>query len=237
MKTLKNICMIMIGGIAMLSFLFFLGHYLQKNEVFIESIESKTADGKKIYNKIRFIAGEDKDVWLMDQNHPALKEGWDHLKIEVDKTTKPYKAYYYQMDKKGKEVEYRVSCYMCHVNGPRAIRANFASKKTKNNFWDMLTVFYWNLTIKHYGTIETPERNLLHGVVRKVPVKIQHPRYNKVVEPNSCSLCHGKESLMGRSELKSQHRATIMHLVNEGQMPPWPFKLDQSDRVKLNNMF
>lgn len=215
----------------MLSLLFWMDF---KKEVLIESIESKTAEGFHVYNKIQFIPGENKDIWLMKQNHNKLKGQWDELKIEVDKTTKPYQASYFQFEK-GVESEYRVACYRCHANGPRAIRPNYKSKLVENDFLDKLTILKWNLVIKHYGKISTPQDIHLNEKQRKTPLKYMGKFDNRKIFAKTCNLCHGKDSYMGRSDLVMQQKGTILHLIRNGDMPPWPFKLSEDDIRELED--
>lgn len=201
-------------------------------EVVIESIESKTSRGGKVFNKIKLLSDNKEDIWLMKQNHRELKGEWDELKIVVNKTKRPYKAYFSQL-KNGIETEFRVSCFKCHANGPRAIRPNLKSKIINNNFVDRILVFAWNLKIKHYGNIESPQNVKLNEKYRKVPLKYEGQLDNKVIKVESCNLCHGTNSYLGRAQLVYQQKATILHLVRTGQMPPWPFKLFKGDQKAL----
>jgi hypothetical protein len=217
------------GVIGILSLYFFITF---ENEILIESVESKTSDGKKVFNKIKLKQFPQKDIWFMRQNHNELKGDWDELKITVDKSVKPYKAYYSQL-KNGKEVNYRVACFKCHANGPRAIRANLKSKIVDSNFLDRAQVVAWNLKIKLYGTVETPQ-NIRVGVkYRKVPLKYEGRMDNKVVNIKTCNLCHSEKSFLGRKNLVLQQKTTILHLVSSGEMPPWPFKLTEQDKIEL----
>lgn len=206
--------------------------YTAKSEVLIESVESKTGEGKAVYNKIKFMTEENKDIWLMKQNHTDLKGEWDELKIEVDKSSTPYKASYFQL-KEGKEIEYRMSCYKCHANGPRLIRANYKSSKVKYSLKDRVTIMLWNLKIKHYGKVQTPQDIRIGSDYRKVPLKHTGRIDNKILNIKTCNLCHGENSFLGRSALVKQQVGTIMHLVKEKQMPPWPFKLSDKEMGSL----
>ena len=208
--------------------------FLLPQEVLIESFESKTSLGKNVYNKIGLISTKEKDIWLMNQNHSELKGNWDELKIVVDKTKTPYQANFFQL-KGNKEIEYRISCFKCHANGPRAIRPNYNSQKVSNNVFDKIQVFLWNLKIKHYGNIQTKQNIKVNNKYRKVPLK--HPGFiaNKVIKSKTCSLCHGKDSYMGREELRFQQKGTIKHLVETGAMPPWPLNLSMKEKHNLLN--
>jgi cbb3-type cytochrome oxidase cytochrome c subunit len=65
----------------------------------------------------------------MGQSHNGIhytKSAWDRIKIVVDKATEPYTATYHQI-KNGIEIELRAACFICHANGPRAVRPNYES--------------------------------------------------------------------------------------------------------------
>jgi hypothetical protein len=202
------------------------------SEILIESIESKTSAGKKIFNKIKLTSTSTKDVWEMKQNYSKLHGSWDQLKIEVDKTSKPFKASYFQY-KDGVESNYRVACYKCHANGPRAIRANYKSKLVENTYLEKLKITLWNLKIKHYGEIETPQDIKLKTKYRKVPLKYIGRKDMKVIASKTCDLCHGDQSYMGRKQLVYQQKTTIKHLILNGEMSPWPLSLSAIEKEEL----
>ena len=124
-------------------------------EVFIESEESKTITGNPVFNKIKWIKREDKDIWMMKQSHHGThtKNGeWDRLAIVIDKTKSPMTARFYQLESgplewmgDPREIPFRVSCYMCHSNGPRAIRPNYDSPFNETSLWGKLKIAYWNI--------------------------------------------------------------------------------------------
>lgn len=98
----------------------------QTPSVRFESIESKTPENHPVFNQVRLSVSRKQDVWFMRQSHTGVKletAKWDELMIKVDKSKRPYAVTYHQL-LKGRETEYRVSCYFCHSNGPRAIRAS-----------------------------------------------------------------------------------------------------------------
>ena len=226
---IASLILISLGVIVNLSLSFLQN---MDRQVLIESIESKTSEGDNVYNKIKFLEGDDKDIWLMDQNHSELKGEWDNLKIEIDKTQKPFVARYFQL-KNGKQTEFRVACYKCHANGPRAIRANYDSKLVKNSILDKAQIMAWNFKIKHYGTIKTPQNIKLGNEYRKIPLKYAGALDNKIIKAKACIGCHSKESFLGRTELKLQQKTTILHLVKTNQMPPWPLTLSERDKTEL----
>lgn len=224
--------MILGGGVFKLLFL-----KTSNDFIMIESLESKTITGTEVFNKIKFESQNGIDTWSMLQSHSGLHGGdWDELKIEVDTTTSPKVASYFQY-KNGVEVEYRVSCFQCHANGPRAIRANYKSLFIKNTIDEKMKIFLWNLKIKHYGTIKTPQNKALTGEFRKVPLMFEGRGDKRKLNLKSCSLCHSEESLLGRTALEMQHLGTIKYLVESKQMPPFPFKISDQDKAYLRKFY
>jgi hypothetical protein len=200
--------------------------------VLVESIESKTSEGMKVFNRIQLVSTVDKDTWLMKQNHSDLVGEWDELKIEVDKKEKPFKAYYYQM-KNGVQKNFRVACFKCHINGPRAIRANFNSTFVKNTYFEKLKILMWNFKIKHYGNIQTPQNVKIYNEFRKIPLKYVGRKDNTTISSKTCNYCHGESSFMGRANLLYQQKETIKHLISNGEMPPWPFSMSKKEKNDL----
>src|SRR5687768_875551 len=136
----------------------------EDQEVFFESKESKTIGRNSVFNKIKLIRLKDKDVWMMNQSHHGPKglgsSSWDRLAIVIDKTQSPKRAQFYQFEsgplewKEGLvEKPFRVSCFMCHNNGPRAIRPNYNSPLNPTSFKDRPKIYYWNSRMKLYGRI------------------------------------------------------------------------------------
>src|SRR4051812_34042101 len=100
-----------------------MGTYLYSlltSPILIESAESRTKDGGPVFNEIQWRWEYGKETWEMKQSHGGKdlpKKKWDKLAIVMDDS-----ASFLQMNEKGERVEYRASCFMCHSNGPRAIR-------------------------------------------------------------------------------------------------------------------
>jgi hypothetical protein len=210
------------AGLMGLLFFFYLN---QPYDVLLESIESKTNEGNSVYNKISFAQNQDQDIWYMQQSHK--KGEWDQLKIVVDKTQNPKRAYYYQY-KNNQEVKYRVSCFLCHANGPRAIRPNWESKEVNNNIKDKMVVALWNLKIKTYGKIITPQNQHIDP-----PLKYSGKLDTTPLQIKTCQRCHGSENIFGRSALLRQQAGTMLHLVERGEMPPWPYKMSSEEKKYL----
>jgi hypothetical protein len=195
------------------------------NQVFFESLESKTEKQEPIYNKISLIQEENRDIWKMKQSHhgPEAKE-WDTIQIIVDKSSKPYKASYHQLNEKGEEIEYRTSCFRCHSGGPRYIRP-----KSKLSFKEKLQVQKWNWLIKSYGDVETIQAK--ETFVRQVPLKEKEQEHQYSLNSKACLSCHYKGG--PRAPLSIAQRGTIKHLVKTGAMPPWPYKLTAKEKAEV----
>jgi hypothetical protein len=146
--------------------LIFLFH-VDEQEVIIQSLESRTTEGKPVYNKIKFIKSEAKNIWMMNQSHAGLTKDltkWERLAIVVENN----KASFYQFeagplewseDLLKKQVDYRVSCFMCHNNGPRAIRPD--QQGLNISFYDQTKIFFWNLKNKILWSNSRKRRNVV----------------------------------------------------------------------------
>lgn len=202
--------------------------------ILIESTESQTADLDKVYNKINFQVSGKVDSWRMKQSHDGVHaKEWDELEIKIDKSHSPYQVSYHQY-KDGKEAEYRASCYLCHANGPRLIRANYQSVSAPLGLRERVMIAAMNLRIKTYGRMNTV---LSGNLKRSVPLKYDGEMENTSLTVKTCVLCHNSNTPWGRGEIKRQHVNTVNHLVKKGQMPPWPFKLSDEEKLKLDIYF
>ena len=204
--------------------------------VVMESFESKTKDKDPVFNEITIQPGDKKDIWLMAQSHNGIhysKSKWDQIKIVVDKTTEPYSATYHQV-KNGKEIELRAACYICHANGPRAIRPNYESSSVKYSLKDKALIGMMNLRIKTYGRIKMKKSNLiLDGRPRQRPLAYDGPKNWQELNIPTCLKCHNDSGFLSRGMLKGQQYGTIEHLTKTGAMPPWPYKLDEEEKKQL----
>jgi hypothetical protein len=229
---MKKIILITLLGLGI-----FLGLFLlSPTAVTFQSLESVTEDGKPIFNQIKFIAGWDKDIWIMRQSHIGYHKdykAWDRLAIIVDKTKFPYQAKFYQyspseLDIGGQQVPYKARCYACHVSGPRTILPNYESTIVKPNLKDKLQVAIWNLRIKSYGPAQSIAGHQLEG---GVPFQSSLPLLSKPLGLESCTTCHSKKGI--RNELKIEHLGTARFLVKEGLMPPFPFTITEKEKENL----
>ncbi len=201
---------------------------LCKQSLLFVSKESKTVDNHDVYNEIQFFPGWEKDTWVMRQSHEGLQiphDTWDRLAIVVDKTQRPFKALFYQLEpgpmefnENSKPAPFRAPCLSCHANGPRAIRPQAA------NLWQTIQTSLLNLRIKSYWQVRSingqPHNEL-------APFKRQHKALDKPIKAESCRLCHGDGKL--RNGLTMQQLTTAKFLVQNKQMPPWPLTLSDAD--------
>jgi hypothetical protein len=185
------------------------------------SAESLTLNGDPVFNEIKFIEQDNKDIWMMRQSHQGLGlaiHRWDRLAIVVDRSDKTVK--YYQL-KPGKltwseneaEVPLKVSCFMCHSNGPRLIRPN--------QDWHLsplqkAQVLAMNLRIKTYGPLTTVD----HTRPGATPLRLQGKMENSQLKLALCQECHNRDSIFGRGELTRQNAVTISYLIENEHMPP-----------------
>lgn len=228
MKPLLSV--LLLSGVALLT------TYLLPAQVLIQSSESKTKDNGPVFNEISYESGKTKDTWLMKQTHDGLKlhkGNWDQIKIVVDKTTTPYSATYHQL-RDGKEIELRAACYICHANGPRAIRPDYDSTEVNYSLVDRIKIQSMNLKIKTYGRVVLKKTNLLlDGKARKRPLTYDGPQNWKELKVATCLKCHDNEGVFARGKLKWQQKGTIEHLTKTGAMPPWPHTLSAVEKNEL----
>ena len=209
----------------------------QFSEIIIESLESKNVELKPVYNKIKFFPGMNQDIWRMDQSHfgkNPSKEKWERLYIIVDKTKSPNVASYYQLKSGSRnlneKIDFRASCFTCHANGPRAIRANEAPLTIGENF----QIQYWNLRIKSYGKIIPAIQNLNQQNL-KTPFWFSSKRENESLKVKTCVKCHNGEGWPYRSKLHRQQVGTIDFLTKNNYMPPRGFHLSENEKKELKD--
>lgn len=211
--------------------------------IFIESKESKTISGAPVFNKIKWIQQKDKDIWMMNQSHhgnQAKAAKWDRLAIVVDKTKSPMTARFYQLNpgplkwEKGlKEIPFKVSCYICHSNGPRAITPNYNSQFNSISLWKKLKVTYWNLRIKSYGRIVPHSYHELADQNLKRPFRLQSAYENEKLKVNTCMKCHKGSGFFARGALRRQNIPTIKFMIKERHMPPLGFSMTKQEKLLL----
>jgi hypothetical protein len=248
MKHIKKISLIIItitiiGGIVILN---------DDPAVFIASLESRTINDEPVYNKIRLIKKSDKDIWMMQQSHNGPhSKNWDRLAIVVDKSQSPKIAQFYQLapgelewNESAKKINYRVSCFICHANGPRAIRPDYESVSAKMNWPDRLRITAFNLRIKMYGRVQLDEPQVAEAnkIVSQIktfkdktntPLKWTSSYENDPVKVKVCLICHNQNGFLGREPLRRQQSMTIDFMVKTGQMPPLGIKMSKQEKAEL----
>jgi len=216
-----------------------LGFFLlmDKSPILIESEESKTLDLKPVFNKITWKPGFKKDIWMMKQSQHGTgfpDEKWDRIAIVVDKTKSPKQAEFYQLEpgpldwEAGlKKIEYKVSCFLCHSNGPRAIRPQFDSNQAKLSFWNKMRISMWNLRVKTYGRVVASSKG------GKVSFRYPGTSANKTLNSQTCNKCHSENGFLARGQLTRQNFMSIRFMVQNGHMPPPGFRLSRDEKSQI----
>lgn len=216
---------------------------LLHSEITFESKESKTIEDAPIFNNIAYFPGENKDVWMMRQSHTGLdtsREQWDRIAIVLDKTQTPKRARFMQLEpgplewKEGlPEKEFRVSCFMCHANGFRKIRANVDSGAVSLNLVKKARIFLMNLKMASYGRVVYDPVHDERDAWLKVPFRSHSEIDNIRLDLPTCNHCHGEKGLYDRGPIYRQQSMTIEFLQKNGQMPPLWFRMEESEAKKL----
>lgn len=201
----------------------FLFHFLT-SPILIESAESRTVDGKPVFNEIQWGWKNGKEVWSMRQSHNGRNfpgEKWDRLMIVMDGG-----ASFLQLNEKGERVEYRASCFLCHSNGPRAIRP----QEGTSAFTDQMKIALLNFRIKLYGRVKA--RTLPQ--IGPTPFRHEGKISNTPLTLSRCTGCHKEDGLFSRGTLTRQNSLTIAFMVKEKHMPPLG-ELTPEERMYLEN--
>lgn len=221
-----------------------LAYKLNFEGILIQSLESKTKEGDPVFNKISWFSFADKDVWMMNQNHhgmAATGSELDRLAIVVDKTTSPKNVRFMQLkpgalvwseDLINQRVPYKVSCFMCHANGPRAIRPDYGGL-VQNTFVEKMKVMLLNLKIKTQGQIVENEQHAIEDKDLAVPFRHRSKIENDPLLVESCTHCHNENGLFARGFLKRQNFLAINFMVNSGFMPPPGFTVTDKEKTQI----
>ncbi len=210
-------------------------------EIFLESKESKSSAGGPIYNKIKWFSSAEKDIWMMNQSHHGINSNsWDRLAIVVDKTRTPKTARYYQFEpgplewnEQLKERSFKVSCFLCHNNGPRVIRPNNESLFNPTSIKEKFKIFYWNLRIKSYGRVVADPIHDEKDLHELPPFRFQGKYENDILKVKTCVKCHKEDGFLARGFLKRQQKPTIQFMIESGTMPPFGYKLAEAEKREL----
>lgn len=217
---------------------------IPSEEVLFLSLESKTPTGDKVYNKIKYFPGLKKDIWMMKQSHYGLNADnnqWDRLAIVVDKSDSRKTAEFLQLppgdlqwseDLYNQKIENKISCFICHSNGPRAIRAD--TKQFNLNLLSKIRIAVWNYRIKTYGRIqEVPNQEALDLAVKR-PFRHRSSFDNEPLLVKACTKCHYEKETSGRGFLTRQNAVTINFMVENKLMPPSQEELSDKDQEQIH---
>ncbi|MBC7371697.1 MAG: hypothetical protein H7326_09035 [Bdellovibrionaceae bacterium] len=214
--------------------------------VSIQSHESRTKDGNPVFNQIRWIRDGDGDIWMMNQSHDgpnAPLDKWDRLAIIVDKKSTPRTALFLQLPPGKLEWQdslllqkrpFRVSCFLCHSNGPRAIRPDPLGALAITPI-EKIKLLAWNLRIKTYGRIkENPEQLAVDGNLL-TPFRHRAPLDNETLKIKTCAKCHNENAWWSRGELTRQNSLAIQFMTRNELMPPPGFSLSDEEKGQLQD--
>ena len=226
---------IAVGGLAVFALGTFIALAKDGGPVTFQSAESRTVNGGPVFNSVSYERKGARDIWMMNQSHAgaAAEPGaWDRLAIVVSEGPAGKSARFYQLEpgalagqEGAREVPRRATCYMCHANGPRALRPANAL-----GWWDKATVLAWNLKIKTYGRIALDEAAPGPG---DVPVRFAGKFENEKLTVPVCVKCHGGSGWFARSPLLRQQAPAIEFMVKSGAMPPLGFRISAEERRAL----
>lgn len=216
-----------------------------RSPILIQSLESRTREGGPVFNRIGWFPGRRQDVWVMQQSHAGLKPAfheWDRLAIVVDKTRSPKIARFYQFEPgqlewnpQAKLKPFRATCFMCHSNGPRAVRPDLApsSSAAALSFKDQVRLLLWNARVKTYGRIVTDPKEVLSTAAAITPLRYTGKSENEKLPVATCRTCHNEE-FWGRGALTRQNFMSIGFMVENGFMPPPGFHLEKSEKEEIS---
>lgn len=215
----------------------------ESHEVFLESLESKNQFGEPVFNRIKLMSTNERDIWMMNQSHHGKNtpdENWDRLAIVVDKTTQPFTARYYQLpagpliwSENPVTKPFRVSCFMCHNNGPRVIRPNNQSATHPINSIETIQIFFLNFKIRSYPRILPDATHLGKTDSVGAPFRWTGNYENETLEVKACTKCHNEIGPRARGKLTRQQTPTIRFMVESGFMPPHDSQLNKNEQKQI----
>jgi hypothetical protein len=213
----------------------------------IESEESKNKEMGSVFNQIQWFSTATQDVWMMNQSHfgrHLRAEQWERLAIVIDKTKSPKVARFYQFkpgplewneDLKLQRVSYRASCFLCHNNGPRAIRPVEDSSLAPMSWKQKLKLIAWNLRIKTYGRIKYSQEHDKEDPALKVLFAYHGGKEEDPLKVPVCQKCHNEDGFLARGFLHRQQAGTIEHMVARHHMPPPGFTVSEKESHQLQD--
>jgi len=247
MKTLSQALIAVTVALALTGGGLWLWLHTDTSGVVIESAESKNSQLGSVFNEIKWFPGKDRDIWMMNQSHfgrDLPHEKWERLAIIVDKTKTPMVARYYQFepgplewseDLVHKRVNYRASCFICHNNGPRAIRPFTDSELAALTWKEKLKIALLNLRVKTYGRIHYDKVHDEEDKTLEVHFRYHGSPHEDELKVPVCLKCHSEEGFLSRGVLVRQQIGTIRHMVEGGHMPPPGFSLSKKENQQLQD--
>lgn len=233
-KKFKNILL----SAALLGCAFFIYWGGDDQAVLFQSQESKGLGDSPVLNQVRYFNLPQKEVWMMGQKHQG--EEWQRLAIVVSDVAGKKTAQFFQLapgplewQENLPKKEYRVSCFMCHPNGPRVIRPESHSTLAPLGVKERAKIFLWNLKIKSYGRVEAHPQHAQEAASIATPFRHSGKRSNEKLKVKTCLWCHQEEGWFKRGELTRQNALTIEWMVSTGQMPPLGMKLSAVEKKEL----
>jgi len=134
-----------------------------------------------------------------------------------------------------KKVPFKVSCFKCHSNGPRVIRANYNSKNSPTTTLGKIIIAFWNFKIKSYGLLIEDKVHKKKDRFIKVAFKTRSKFIQKKLLVKTCLKCHNNSGFIKRGFLTREHIPTIKFMIKKGYMPPMGFKLSRSEKIELQS--
>ncbi len=201
---------------------------LLEQPIRFQSFESKTLNDGPVFNKIKLFQYADKDVWMMNQSHFGLNtslEKQDRLAIVIEKNKIQKTAYFMQIEPGPlewseslyqKKINFKVSCFICHANGPRAIRADLTGE-INLSYFNQIKIKYLNSKIVEYGLVKENQLHQIEDLDLKTPFRYRGVIENEELNLKKCTKC---QDGVWRSKLTRQNFLPIQFLIKNHQMPP-----------------
>lgn len=196
------------------------------------SHESKHVNGDPIYNRILLLTKGDEEIWMMQQQQKQYDshfQKWDRLAIVVNNLQKTVQFYQlrpgpleWTTETRQMAIPNKVNCLICHANGPRAIRPD---PKTSLSWKNRLQIMLWNQRIKRSPRLSTEH-------VQQKNFDKDYPSAKSQLLIKACARCHN-DSENGRGYLTTQHRFSIVFMLENHLMPPQSAALPKKELMEI----
>lgn len=219
-------------------------YVLDESPILFESRESKTSTLAAVFNRVTYQRQGGDDLWMMEQSHSGPHgEAWDRLAIVVKTVGDQRLASFWQLApgpldgfQASERLDFKAKCYMCHANGPRVMRPNFASPDAALSLWDRVRLVVMNLRIKTYGPIlpEYPQGSGLFDatLAARDGFKFAGALADSELDLPACKLCHDDSGWV-RASLRRQHFLAVDFMLGKRLMPPVGFTVSDEDRERI----